>query len=1319
MGMIGKVPEFDSKKEDFDSYLERFERWLSANDIPPGKKADVFLSVLGATEYGLLKNLIAPSKVSDKTYKEITTALSLHFKPKPILIAERFRFYKRQQKTNETVSEYLLALKQLASTCEFGQFLNDALRDQFVCGLSGEEYHKRLLAVKDLTFKKACDIALAHELAMKDTKEMREHVEKPKGEVNKVSNPTSEKWRNKKASNARQSHKGESRAKQHYSREKNQQCYRCGKDNHQANECFYRTETCHGCGKIGHLKRVCKKKQNDKAQMVTANGETDDSDECQGDELGLYTVYTAQGNKDGIFAELELMGKAVKMQVDTGASVSLIPEHIYDEHLKSRPLQPAAIRLSSYTGDTIPVLGKIQVPVKHEGQEWTLPLVVVKGNKTPLLGRNWLRKIKLNWGKIFSLNESKENEHLSLQGVLGKHKELFKEGYGKIKDFKATIRVQSDAKPIFHKPRPVPYALRESVEKELERLQKNGIVTQVERSDWAAPIVVVPKKDKAVRLCGDYKVTVNRCILPEEYPLPNAEDLFATLAGGTVFSKIDLSFAYQQLQLDPESEQYLTINTHKGLFRYHRLAYGVSTAPAVFQHTMDQILHGMDKVVCFMDDILVSAPTKEEHLKILDQVMTRLERYGVRIKQSKCAFLQDSVEYLGYRIDAQGLHPTESKVDAIVNAPAPQNVTELRSFLGLLNYYGKFVANLSTVLHPLHQLLQADTPWKWSTQCEDAFKGCKQRLLNSKCLAHYDPEKPLRLACDASPYGVGAVISHVLPSGEEHPIAFASRTLSPSERNYAQIEKEALSIIFGVKKFHKYLYGRKFVLLTDHKPLLTILGPKSAIPTLAALRMQRWAIILLAYDYDIQYKRSSDHANADALSRLPCQCDTEEGVDDGGVFCVSYVDELPVSATDIATETRHDPILSKVLDLTLSGWPKYVPNPDLQPFHVRKDELSTDQGCVLWGSRVIIPPKYQKRLLSELHDGHPGMTRMKALARSFLWWPGIDQEIEHCVGKCTPCDITQNRPAAAPLHPWSWATSPWERVHVDFAEINKQHYLLLVDVYSKWLEVLPINQTSAEKTSQLLRNLFASYGLPKVLVSDNGPPFTSAEFETFLKNNGIRHILSPPYHPASNGAVERAVQTFKKAWTRLEAQSVSPQHRLAKFLFTYRNTPHTVTERTPAEMFLKRQPRTRLSLLKPDMSAVVAKHQLQQKKAHDKRVKTLRTFSLGERVLVRDFRHPKKLWIPGTILKQRGPLTYDVQVGHRQVKVHVDHLRASKASSWPSGTDSEDATDYAAYPEEQEEETDQQDDAADPPQAVQPARRYPERQRTAPERLSL
>ncbi len=597
--------------------------------------------------------------------------------------------------------------------------------------------------------------------------------------------------------------------------------------------------------------------------------------------------------------------------------------------------------------------------------------------------------------------------------------------------------MQEGSKSTFHKPRPVPYSLKEAVEEELDRLEKNLIISQIGRSEWAAPIVVVPKKDKTVRLCGDYKVTVNKCIFPVEYPLPNVEDLLATLAGGKLFSKIDLSFAYQQLELDEKSQQYLTINTHEVLFKYHRLAYGISTAPAIFQHTMDQILQGLPHVVCFMDDILVSAPTVEEHLMLLDKVLSWLQQYGVRLKESKCEFLCSSVEYLGFRIDGKGVHPMESKVDAIVKAPAPVNVTELRSFLGLLNYYGKFLPHLSTLLHPLHRLLQANEKWQWSAQCDQAFNVCKQQLLQSKWLAHYDPKKPLRLACDASTYGVGAVISHLLPSGEENPIAFAWITLTASEKNYVQIEKEALSIVFGVKKFHKYLYGRKFQLLTDHKPLLAILGPKSAIPTLAALRMQRWALILKAYDYEIEYRRSSDHANADALSRLPCEQTSTGGTEEEMVFQISFLDELPISAKDIATETRKNPVLSKVLDLTLSGWPSYVTDESLKPFLVRRDQLSTDQGCVLWGSRVIIPPKYRERLLSELHEGHPGVMRMKMLARGYLWWPGLDNDIQNFVSKCTPCELERKQPSCAPLHPLSWTTTPWERIHIDYAEIDK------------------------------------------------------------------------------------------------------------------------------------------------------------------------------------------------------------------------------------------------------------------------------------------
>ena len=328
----------------------------------------------------------------------------------------------------------------------------------------------------------------------------------------------------------------------------------------------------------------------------------------------------------------------------------------------------------------------------------------------------------------------------------------------------------------------------------------------MERSDWASPIVCVPKKDGSIRICGHFKVSINRVLLDNPYPLPDTEDVFATLGGGTLFSKIDLSNACQEKELTADSQHYLTVNTHKGLYAYQRLTYGIASAPAIFQSTMDQILQGMDKVYCRIDDILIRTEP-HEHLQVLDEVLTRLEKHGMLAKRSKCEFMVPSVEFLGYRVDGEGRHPTDEKIAAIKGAPSLKNVAELRSYLGLLNYYGNFIPSLSTLLQPLHELLQKEVKWAWTEECEKAFVRSKSELVADKVLVPYDEKRKLILMCDASPYDVRAVISHVMDDGEERPLAFALRTLTKSKRNYSQIEKEGLGIVFGVRKFHNYLYG--------------------------------------------------------------------------------------------------------------------------------------------------------------------------------------------------------------------------------------------------------------------------------------------------------------------------------------------------------------------------------------------------------------------------------------------------------------------------------------------------------------------------------
>ena len=330
------------------------------------------------------------------------------------------------------------------------------------------------------------------------------------------------------------------------------------------------------------------------------------------------------------------------------------------------------------------------------------------------------------------------------------------------------------------------------MEEELDNLEKLGVIKKVEQSDWVSPIVCVPKKDGSLRICGDFKVLVNRVLLDNPYPLLDMKDIFATLGSGTVFSKIDLSNTYQQMELNMKSQQYQTVNTHKGLYAYQHLTYGITSAPALFQSTVDQILQGMDNVCCCIDDIIIRTDP-HEHLQVLDELLTQLERHGILAKKSKCEFMVPSIEFLGYHVDREGRHPTDEKIAVISKAPSPKNVAEFHSYLGLLNYYGHFIPNLSTLLQQLHELLQEGLKWEWSKECEEAFQQSKSELM-----VPYDEKRKLILACDVSPYGVGVVISHVMDDGEEHPVVFASRTLTNSESDYSQIEKEALPIIFGV-----------------------------------------------------------------------------------------------------------------------------------------------------------------------------------------------------------------------------------------------------------------------------------------------------------------------------------------------------------------------------------------------------------------------------------------------------------------------------------------------------------------------------------------
>lgn len=382
-------------------------------------------------------------------------------------------------------------------------------------------------------------------------------------------------------------------------------------------------------------------------------------------------------------------------------------------------------------------------------------------------------------------------------------------------------------------------------------------------------------------------------------------------------------------------------------------------------------------------------------------------------------------------IDSNGLHPSPSKIDAISHAPTPRNITELKSFLGLINYYCKFLRNLSMLLSPLYGLLKQNIPWQWSREEETAFRKAKELLTSPLVLTHFDPTKELLLMCDASPFGVGAVLAHRMQDGTDKPIAYASRTLSSAEKKYCQLEK-GLAIIFGVKRFHQFLFGHKFTVLSDHQPLKYLFSEARPVPVMASSRVQRWALMLSTYDYKIQYRPGSKMANADALSRIPLpNCPETVPTPGDLVFLVNHLSNSIVTADQIRSWTETDPLLAQVYQQVQQGWSFTDPDTLMQPYYRRKDELSIHHGCILWGTRVIIPPAGRSIILDQLHEAHPGITRMKQLARSFVWWPGLDQDITKQVEQCTSCETNRNIPAKAPVHPWEWPSRPWARVHLD------------------------------------------------------------------------------------------------------------------------------------------------------------------------------------------------------------------------------------------------------------------------------------------------
>lgn len=1285
---IGKIGPFDLEKDNWEAYVDRLEQYFVANQVKTEIQVATLITVIGSEAYELMINLCTPDKPAKKTYNELVALMKKHLNPKPSQLAERFKFRQRIQHKEESVSGYVAELKRLSKNCGFRD-LAENLRDQFICGLSNEDIRQKLFTEDDnITFDRAFTIAMSMEAAETNAA-LVEGCTRGRSTGDSIPNVDttvnfmgrSKKGKNKSERYITQAPRvlpagggpsgisGASSGKFRASTSRKdainseQKCKVCG-GTHDENTCKFKMYVCRVCNKGGHLKKMCPRlREGTSLHNIHEDNRGIDNQDSESDEVSYHNNYSITTKNP----QSQLLGPytisvyvescLLNMEIDTGSAISCISYDCYRNLFVHCKLKPSNLGLRYYTGETVTPVGMIEVKVQFKTITKVLDLYVIKSGKVNLLGRCWLNELGI---PIPTCNVHKLNNLSNVFDVRefsSRYSEVFKDGLGRFTGGQVGFRLREGARPTFMRARPLAYALREPVERALDQMVRDGIITPVSTSDWATPIVPVMKKDGTIRVCADFKITLNKCLEVDHYPLPKVEDLLTKLHGGEKFTKLDLSQAYAQFELD-ESKKYTVINTHKGLFMYNRLIYGLASSPGIFQRKLEQLFADMPRVGIFLDDIIVTGVDTITHLKTLHEVFERLRRYGLRIKKEKCTFFADTVTYLGFVISKQGVHTCPEKVEAIKKAPTPTNIMELRSFLGLVMYYAKFVPNISTILEPLYRLLKKDVRYEWNAECQQAFYKVKHLLVSSKVLAHYAAELPLVLTTDASSVGIGAVISHICPGGEERPVAYASRVLNTAERAYSQIEREALAIIYGVRKFHQYLYGRNFILRTDHKPLVTIFGDKTGIPVMAASRMQRWAIILAGYDYTIEYVRSQRNA-ADALSRLPVG--KEKKLNKECTYLNFIQHFLPITRENVRESTCKDNILTKVINFIRTGWPKDCKENDLKAYFIRRNELYLDRGCVVWGYRLVVPSKLRETVLRELHVSHLGIVKMKSLARSIVWWPGIDHDIETTCQECVTCGLEGTAPPKAPPKPWPYVTEPWSRLHVDFlGPFQSKTFLVIIDSTSKWLEVFLMPRTTASAVVKVLRTTFARFGLPKEIVSDNGPPFSSREYQEFMSNNGIKVTFTPVYHPASNGAAENAVKLCKRAIKKSIRDGIDLDEALQTYLMMYRNVEHSSTGESPAMLLQRRKLRTRLELLGEDRQVETRINKAQNRQVYHAGGSD-RYFQVGDPVWARNYAGEK--WLDGTITDRVGSRNYVVgKEGGPFLKRHVDQIKKRRSS---------------------------------------------------------
>ena len=871
--------------------------------------------------------------------------------------------------------------------------------------------------------------------------------------------------------------------------------------------------------------------------------------------------------------------------------------HLFTADLLLLPLSGSDIVLGVQWFSTLgPILwdfNNLMVEFKHQGKKVRLRGATSKGLKeiqvdklcklmqgTGELSMLQVGAPSMNWVPKLQSIQDREEHHPEIAALRTEFKDLFAEPTSlppARPHFDHRIPLKEGTDAINLRPYRYPTSQKDVIEELVQELIDQGTIRD-SNSPFAAPVILVKKKDGGWRMCVDYRA-LNKATIKDKFPIPVIEELLDELQGTQYFSKIDLKSGYHKIRMHPEDVHKTAFKTHMSHYEYLVMPFGLTNAPSTFQALMNCIFKAFLRkiVLVFFDDILVYSPTWQAHIQQLQLVFEAMRKNFLKANRKKCTFAATQVNYLGHIISQQGVTTEPEKIQAVMDWPIPRTLKQLRGFLGLTGYYRRFVQAYGTICRPLTNLLKKNS-FQWSSEAEEAFNKLKLQMVTPPVLALPNFHQPFIIETDASGAGTGAVL---MQAG--HPIAYSNKALSEKNAQLSAYERELLAIIFAIKKWHHYLILQPFTIRTDQQSLRYLLDHKIATPF-----QQKWLSKLAGYDYVVEYKQGTTNKVADALSRIPCS----------ELHATMVTSLHSTLLEEIKSHWQEDPNIQQIIT-------------DLQQIPTSHPHYQWREGQLRRKGRLVIGDNQhlKNKVLVWLHDsaggGHSGIQATLKRVQSMFYWAGMKHTVTEYVHNCIVCQKCKYDTSAYPglLQPLPIPEGVWEEITMDFIEglpksRGKEVILVVIDRLSKYAHFIALSHPfSALQVAQaFLDHVYKLHGFPKSIISDRDKIFISSFWKEFMRLQGVQHLLSTAYHPQTDGQSEvlnRCVETYLRCMSSEEPQDWAKWLPLAKFW--YNTTFHTAIQKTPFEILYNQPPPIYRPYLTEASSVEAVDRSLQQK----------------------------------------------------------------------------------------------------------------------------